>query len=168
MADRRDELDSILDEALASYWDAEPLAGLEERIVTRIRATQRRTRAVAAGIVLALSAVMCAVIFGVPTPSHPKLPVKLTAAPRVEAKPLPFRRVDVSASKPTSRRRQIAPKAATFPMRSPVTQEERLLLVMLTQNPGAAAELDRFRQRQNAPLEITPLDIPELPSGSEN
>ena len=172
MPGKRTELDTILDEALASYGKAEPLAGLEERIVSRVRATQRPARgksaAIMAAMVLAVSAIVCAVLIGVfPTPSRPKPPVLVSTAGQVEDKLLPPKRVQVPAMlKPKSSRRQAAPKEPTFPMRSPVTEQERLLLVLVTRKPGAAAELDKFRQRQSAPIEIAPLDVPELPNGS--
>ena len=39
-----DELNSIIDRALSSYSDVQPLAGLEERVLNRIRASESARR----------------------------------------------------------------------------------------------------------------------------
>jgi hypothetical protein len=57
-----DEFDNILDDAMAEYRDAEPLAGVEGRVLRRLAERTKRRRAwwgwsLAAGLAMALLAV---------------------------------------------------------------------------------------------------------------
>jgi len=72
-----DEFDNILDDALAEYREAEPLAGLEGRVLRRLAEPTRRRRAwwgwsLAAGLAMALLAV--AARFELRDPPYQPLP----------------------------------------------------------------------------------------------
>jgi hypothetical protein len=170
MAANRAELDRILEEGLSSYPDAEPLAGIEDRILVRIRATQtpRRSR-----VMFRLALAACTVglaLFLLPTrqplPSHAD-----RSAPAVSPTPIrPYRSAQVSKRIPARRLRAAAlRKRRVFPTPSPVTSQEHLLLLLAAKDPDEADQaFASLRRTQNEPLEIAPLVIQPLAAGGQN
>jgi hypothetical protein len=170
MAANRAELDRILEEGLSSYPDAEPLAGIEDRILARIHAAQtpRRSRVMVA-LALAASTVGL-VIFLLPTrqplPSNADRP-----APAVSPAPVrPSRSAQVSKRIPARRFGAAAlRKRRVFPTPSPVTSQEHLLLLLAAKGPDEADQaFASLRRAQNEPLEIAPLVIQPLATGGQN
>jgi hypothetical protein len=160
--DRFDNLDELIDGGLAAY-TPEPLAGLENRVLTRVRLDARRRRL--GWWVLAIPAIATLIVIAVFSTRGP--------APRPQ--PVPMARVDRSlapaittASHPPVRRRRAKqhkelPKQDQFPTPAPFTPEERALIAVAQLPP---AELEAVVESQNtwkeiriAPLEIPPVQI---------
>jgi hypothetical protein len=179
MPHSRDELEKILDAGLSSYPNAEPLAGIEARVLARIRPVEparykwTRLRAVAA-----LSLVMVAFIASLLliTRSGPReRPAIVSSTSHVQRTPAPAKAKQVVVATAQSRHRSsrihkipAVPKEPVFPRLSPVTSEEHLLLVLVTNSPEKTAEaFDSLRRRANEPLEITPIVISPLETSGE-
>src|SRR5579859_7817535 len=111
-----DELDRRIDDALAGYSGAEPLAGIEERVLRRVRvATRRRAFGWAAAIAVAAAMVVTVSVVRVPrvvTPTYRVgVPAVMRPAPVLEkARVVTARRV-----KPRARRARRLPKLEQFP-----------------------------------------------------
>jgi hypothetical protein len=99
-----------------------------------------------------------------------KLPNSEAAVLRTEPMPLP---ADLSGFQHKAARARIGstavlPKRRVFPIPSPMTKEEHLLLVLVRRNPEEAGlAFDNMRQRADEPVEISPLTIAPLPGGEE-
>src|SRR4051812_15700502 len=130
-----DELDRIIDCGLAGYAAHQPLAGLEERVLNRVRLANAGSRrlswrhwtlalpVLAALIVLAValksSRAPVAKFQSVPvTPSETRAPVLATAVTRA-AIPRRF-----------ARHTQALPKRNHFPTPTPITAAERALIAL--------------------------------------
>jgi hypothetical protein len=176
-AEERDELDRILNQALFAY-PAEPLLGIEARLLRRVRnegrATQRTSlastfwsRALGAGLAVALVA---AGVFL----SRSGL-VKKTANPNPTAAARPVNSVKAAAEttppeagtrenqeiEGTIRgavRRSALPKLDVFPTPSPLTPEE-LALARMTK---AALPAATARQESAVPVQLEPIQIQVL------
>jgi hypothetical protein len=165
MAGSRDEIERILDDGISSYSDAEPLTGIEERIVARIRSAKAPRLGLAAlGLAgLSIGLAVAASLFLLVSRNQPQ-PVAIVS----ETKPLTIelapRPAPVRMPKPRRAARMAAlPKERMFPTPSSVTREEHLLLVLVTNHPEEAAEgFESLRQRANEPVEIPPLVIEPL------
>jgi hypothetical protein len=164
-----DELDRRIDNALAGYAGAEPLAGIEERVVRRVRVASRRRAfgwaaaiAVAAGLVAAVIVVRAPqhampksnVIARVETVSPPR-PVPVAEKPRV----VPVHRVKSRVLRPGP-----LPKQEQFPAPTPLTAEERALLALVEHHPAEAQHVFAELQKSGEPIEIQPIQIPPLQS----
>jgi hypothetical protein len=161
------ELDRMIDSALAAYSDAEPLAGLEERVLYRVRgavAGRRRVLGWAGVIAIAVSVVMAAIVGRAPRHLESKIyivgipavtrPVPAVETPRVVAKRPP-------KSRPS--RHMLLPKQRQFPAPPPVTGEEHALVAFVARHPGEARQLFAELQKQSdEPIEIQPIQIPPL------
>ena len=187
-----DEFDSILDDALAEYRDAEPLAGMEARIMQRVRLqTQRRRKLWWQWSALAAAAAVLAIAAGiglsdrahhqaVPTP-----PIVQKQPPTVEPRPqstdalarnhktVPERgRVTETARAPHSQMSSTAQLASTeptprrgqFPSLAPLQPEERVLLALAKTHPEALID----RADPNKELAIAPIDIRPLADESSD
>jgi hypothetical protein len=144
----QDELDGWVDGALASYSSAEPLAGLEQRILSRVRRPRRWWWGLAipaAAAIVAVVAIPRRQTLDVPMPVPPP------AVAAVEARPAP---------PPVQRHRVIAaplPKQASFPSASPLTAEERLLLQLARNHPEELLTPAVVDEIEIKPIEIAPL-----------
>lgn len=148
-------LDRQLDAALAKYSAAEPRAGLEDRILANLRA--ERTHAPVRswlrwGTAGAFAAVAIALAVMVLRSTHPSAPV--THRPFIET-PAPKQqqqRVATNAGKSIAPQRRsvkarpdhpavatAAPKLDVFPSPQPLTEEEKMLVGYIVQNPEEAA-----------------------------
>jgi hypothetical protein len=160
-----DELDKLLDNSLARYSAVEPLTGLEERIMQRLAAGQhRRTTgnfarwAAAIGCLTTLSAFAVLVQIRETESAHARL-----AQPRQVATEtllpiaLPQQRFSLTAPAGRGKRR---PKQSDFPVRTPMTPEEKALLRLATYSKGAFSDLDKVAEPiQIAPVEVEPVLI---------
>src|SRR5579884_1652911 len=138
MGDR--DIDRLIDSALARYTDAEPLDGIEQRVLNRVLAT-RASRRRAWWFGIAASAVATALLLiavGTHTrPAPPKQVARVTAPPARQpvvvaaaapARPIRHRR------RPTRR----LPKERQFPSPAPLTGGEQALLAFVRRNPAQA------------------------------
>ncbi len=165
---QRDVLETILDSALHSYSQAEPLAGLEERILNRAgTANVKGSRPYLRSLVVAsLLGVLC---LGVFTLMRPKQIPLVTAAhkppvPSLSALELPVRSPlqQVPTFRPR-RPRQALAKQEQFPTPEPPTAEERNLMRFIERDPKQAAEAFASLQRKSdTPLAIEPLQVRPL------
>ena len=161
-----DELDRRIDDALAGYSGAEPLAGIEERVLRRVRvATRRRAFGWAAAIAVAAAMVVTVSVVRVPrvvTPTYRVgVPAVMRPAPVLEkARVVTARRV-----KPRARRARRLPKLEQFPAPTPLTAEERALIAFVEHHPAEAQQVfAALQKRSHEPIEIQPIQIPPLRS----
>lgn len=175
-----EDLDRILDHALTEYRDAEPLAGIEDRILRRVAAqpepSPRRWAWVFAAAVAA-AVVMVAVWLGVRERPHQQAVATKVAAPAQQAPPSAAN-VDTAASssgpsRPVAKAHRSwqrpssvnTPQVATakpvlkqFPAPMPMTSQEHALLALARTHPDALlASRDDADQINIAPIEIKPL-----------
>ena len=163
----QDDLDRLIDGALADYSSAEPLAGLEVRVINRVRATEaarkRRWRWQLALAAPVLAAIVIAVLVRKPQP--PAITRVVPPRCRVETAPPPppLAAVRHLAPRPAARTRRASahsqlPKRATFPTLTPLTNEERLLVKLAEFHPhgllARPAEEIEIKPIQIAPLRI--------------
>lgn len=165
MDNSHDELDRLIDSALAGYSNAEPLAGLEARVLNRVRVTQARRRLLVWGLALAVAASV--VVVGIvkrtaPTTvpksaeivqAKPALPTAVTRLARVMPKRVSVKR---------SRRPKPLPKLEQFPSPAPLTAEERALVALAQQDPEELGKFAEMERESEAPLEIQPIQIAPL------
>ena len=162
----RETLDNMLDDALACYSGAEPQAGLEERVLHRVRAsdvTRRRPIRWAFAFSLAAALVLVAVVMKAPSNPHPKprdtaraeIPA-LVEQPRIA---LQHRRGRVVARRAPSP----LPKLEQFPAPAPLTAEEQALRSFVERDPAKAQQVfAQLRKRTNDPIGIQPIQIAPL------
>lgn len=172
-----DHDDAILEAALKSYTNAEPLAGLEERILNRvitsapIRRRNLATMLLVAGMGLVAVCVLLVVVGQRNTPpttpkDRPVQTAENTPAIAGIREPVPaitrqeFRRPIQHARKPEveALRRELNVMA-----KAP-TAEECALLRFVDQNPQDAAVIFASFEKEAAPLEFRPLEIKPLES----
>ena len=177
MNEREQKLDALLDAALAQYGDAEPLSGLEERVLDRLHtAPQRRAWWMWGAVVAAVAAVVVAVVMMRPAEQKPQ-PITAQAPkqqPVVVTPPVAPVRTARAPKQAAPRRvalQQVAkaePKRDVFPTPEPPDEQERLLVRYMRQTPRAEVLAQVNRQ----PLEFheDPLSAPSTntsPSKSE-
>jgi hypothetical protein len=178
MTDNRDDFDDLIDRALPSYSRAEPLAGLEQRVLQRIQLEaparprtwwRRPAFAVPAFAALLLAGVVVRMSWQpVPRPSGirpdqvaPNLAVVKppAALPRL-AQPAPSRKIRRPRRAPV----KSLPKQEIFPAPMPMTPEERVLLAWAGRVPAEAARtLADLRKRTSEPVSIQQIQIQPLP-----
>jgi hypothetical protein len=150
-----DAIDQVLAEALARYSNAEPLAGLEDRVLCRVRtggAQPPRWRwrwvcAVAAGAALG------AILWMRTTPDHLRMPRTTPRPPEIARAP----EATPTAKQPAPRAR--TPKRRQFPTPAPLTRDERALLAYVRIAPNEARDLHR---RIDEPIRIDEIKIGPL------
>jgi len=143
-------LDEMLDSLLASYSNAEPRPGMETRILANLSARQKSRKLgfawlwVSAGAA-AVVVIMMAILFNHST-VLPKSPViagpvpapKIKSTPAVSSVPLG---ASIKARVPTVQERVIETdvRQEVFPSPSPLSEQEKLLLLYLRATPRDAA-----------------------------
>ena len=154
------ELDRLLDSALASYSDAEPLAGIEERVMRRVVGSKRRPSLWWLGAAVPVAACLLVLLTSREVVAPPKLPVPPRPVEVAQARPEPV----VVRQQPTPRRlrRPRAAKQDQFPAAAPLTGEEQRLLQLVAVAPEA------LRPAPLTPLEIKPIEIKPLDIGGTN
>jgi len=164
-SEKRDELDQLIDSALAGYVDAEPLAGLEQRVIDRVRlATRTRSLVRWASAAVALATVLLAVVATRPKPVQPLvgqairpavlLPGAVPQSQRQAERPAPRKQ---KSRNPATQTR--LPKRDQFPTPAPLTAEERALIQLARFHPDEAQSPSELRPIEIAPIEIAPLQI---------
>lgn len=173
-----DELDRLLDEALASYSSEEPRPGLEQRVLGRVRAagTPRRFGwwrwAVAIPVFASL---LVLAINHWSKPQQPTAERNLASARPAAATvvaPVQLRHAAPHRARRVVNRPMVTrsplPKREVFPLPAPLSPEERALVDLVTRFPDQAREiLIEADRRSRQPIEIPRIEIPPLPDGSE-
>ncbi|MBZ5619471.1 MAG: hypothetical protein LAQ69_12220 [Acidobacteriia bacterium] len=173
-----DELDKLLDEALASYSSEEPRPGLEQRVLGRVRAagTQRRFGwwrwAVAIPVLASLLVVAIThrvkpqATIAERTISTAQPPATTDAASAEEPQAAAPRRRHRVVTRPVVARSPL-PRLSVFPRPSALSPEERALVDLVARFPDQAREvLIEADQRSAEPIEIRKIQIPPLTGGS--
>ena len=153
-----DELDRIIDCGLAGYAAHDPLAGLEDRVLNRVRLSNAGRRKLSWRYwALALPVLAALMLLAVAS--------KSSRAPVARLQPLPAARGETPAPVPaqgvtraaiarrSSRHTQPLPKRNQFPTPTPLTAAERALI--------AIAELPPL-EKNSEEIQIAPIEIPPL------
>jgi len=166
---RERALEAALDKALARYASVEPLAGLEQRVLHRVRAagagrSYRFGRwTIAAGV--AAAALLIAVLWKsqVPPGVHRASLARAVAYPeRPQIGPRP-------APRAMKRHRAAAglPKRRVFPTPAPVSREESAFLALAGAPDQVRAWLD-LERRNSKPIQVEEIRIEPLRSDDAN
>jgi hypothetical protein len=156
--EKQDELDRVLDAALAKYAVVAPRAGLEERLLSSLRAEQARVpdRAwwhwIVAG---ALAAVIVAVMLVAWRSGRPQAPV-IADHPSTPAPSVPPSGAQIASNSGAIRKSPLrrsspkveiaaVPKLDQFPSPQPLSQQERILVNYVEQYPERSVLLARAR-----------------------
>lgn len=150
---KRDELDDLLNRALASYSTAEPRLGLERRVLNSVLTAPKPSRF--PRWVIAIP-VLASVLFLLidrkesPRPARPPITARQMVTPEI-----------VRAAETPARRRQVrmrsAQKPAAFPTPSPLTTEERALLQLVARAPEKAVGFAVELAATIEPIRVEPL-----------
>jgi hypothetical protein len=173
-----DELDRLLDEALASYSSEEPRPGLEQRVLSRVRAEGTARRVDWWRWALAIPVFASLVLLAITHRARPQAaqvernhssahaPATTVAAPAEPRHAAP-RHAHRVLNRPVVARSPL-PKRDVFPLPAPLSLEERALVDLVTRFPDQAREIFiEADQRSRQPIEIQRIEIPPLPGGSE-
>ncbi|MGA8027577.1 MAG: hypothetical protein WB992_10545 [Bryobacteraceae bacterium] len=160
-----DALEIILDHALHAYSQAEPLAGLEERILNRTRAAKvERDAGYARPFATAsLALLLCLSAFVLLRPGHTPGPkISPVAANRKPTVPRLHLAVQPHLAARSRRRPRVLPKQEQFPTPEPLSAEERILARFVDRDPNEAAKSFASLRNVDAPIAIPPLQITPL------
>jgi hypothetical protein len=188
-----DEFDQVLDDALAEYCEAEPLAGLEDRVLQRLRLqTEPRLKLwwrwsaiTAAAVALVIAAWIglgdrTRQDFRKPSVVQKQVPAVEAQSPQVDARTAyehpASKRTPVA--KATSHKtpvpvaqasRELAPMRGQFPSPAPLKPEDRMLLALAKTHPELLME-ERGEDKEIviAPINIKPLVDETAASQGEN
>ena len=155
MKKQPDELDQLLNEALATYSAAEPRPGIAPRVLRHVRTAARPRPGWRAWVAIAVPVLATLWLLAV---NH-AVPVQAPAPPAALPPSLPAPLI--AHVVPEHPRR--VPRKERSPSPQPLTPEERALVALATQNPERAHELiEPAEPRPIEPLEIPKLEIPPL------
>jgi hypothetical protein len=150
-----DDLDNILDTALARYSGEEPLAGLEQRVLNRARAEGRVRRFRWGRWVLAI-VVVCTITLAV-LPKRPLPTAKLGGGLQ-----------SARGFSPAVANRSVPPRQARQarrPALPPLSREERAWLALAARAPNPAGEaLLDLERRGTEPIQVEEIKIEPLRS----
>jgi hypothetical protein len=161
----RDKIESLLDDALASYSRQEPRPGLDRRVLDRIHSAGA-PRLMFPRWAWAVSAAACLLWAGIFWNRHAATPerVQVTQVSHVAAA-----RETAPARPATPRiaarlhKRKVLPRLPQFPAPAPVTDEERALLAFVARAPKEAQEaLIDWQQLDVEPIRIEEIKIQPL------
>jgi len=173
-----DDFDELLNEAVSEYRDAEPLAGMEERVLTRLQASEPARKGLGWRWVVAISCaatVVVAVWSGAArrTPQT-AAPAEIASGATVESAlpstapmqaiaPTPksseiHRHATRSSPVATPTESAAKTKLAVFPSPTPLTPEERAFMAVLQMSPDAMAAASP----PDAPVTIAEIEIKPL------
>lgn len=162
-------LDSLLDASLRRVAAAEPLAGLDDRILARLRSAPppRPWRlGVLAGAALAAVAIFLAVVLpprAVAPARTPPMIVTTAALPAPPLRTMPLPRP--ARPRIIAAARAPEPRPVVFPAPYPLSAQEKLLLAYIRQTPPE--EVGREEPDRSSPLLIAPIRITPLEAAKE-
>jgi hypothetical protein len=168
--EHKNELDRLLDQALASYVNQEPDPALRTRILARVAEAEPSAKR----LWLLAPAAACAATIMIALLLHPAMraprpvpaaepaiasvsqsPAAVPATPRQMIRP-----PAVLTSRRTRRSEHAAPaRTGSFPSPSPLTAEESILLNFATTHPQQARQVLTTTAADRAPLVTKPLSI---------
>jgi hypothetical protein len=158
MVENGDDLDRLLENALASYSGQEPRAGIEQRILRRVRPVYHASEWILPGVALAAVAILC--VAGMITISRRENRPVATAPP---PPPVAMRPAAVASPKGIQVSRKRLPTQERFPSVAPLTNEERALLLLAESAPDQARNvLEGWDPGEITPLSIDEISIPPL------
>jgi hypothetical protein len=178
-----DELDQVLDDALEEFREAEPLAGLEERVLQRLRLQPERQRGFWwrwSAIAVAAAALAIAAWIGLERRTRQEIAPPVATVKQAPVEPAQKSASALAASQPIAKRNPVAkpvsrvaavvpmpaqlaadravPGAETFPSPVPLKAEEQMLLALATTHPDLLTkEPDGDKEIVIAPINIKPL-----------
>ena len=180
--ERNHEVDKLLDAGLARYSSAEPRPGLENRILAGLRAQPQPSRWLdwrwAGALATAAVAVLVLAVFFLrqplpepPPPAVARAPVPQptpTAAPTpepvqppviTEVQPVPHPNAQASSHfhRSPEGRLGAGPRLDTFPAPAPLSEQQRLLLLLVQHTPKEQLLARQLGAGPIEPLEIQPL-----------
>jgi len=159
-------LEQILDAALAQYSNTEPLAGLEQRVINRVRAEggARPSRFGRWALALGLAAAIIVAVSVWWMQPRPLIALPLPIARSIDPSP---RFEPPAAVRPTKNAAVHVPRE--FPIPTPVSREERALLALVALAPDQAREaLLDLQRRSTEPIQVDQIKIDPLRSDYEN
>ena len=159
---KKADIDSIIDGALSHYARAEPLAGIEQRVLNRIATTDPgiRTSKILAWVLccpILIALLAIAISAWAPTMSQPAH-IDFAALPHVA---LPSNTFVIVRRPARHARLPIAPKPS-------ISSDERRLLALVESHPAELQQILADMQRRNQEpveireIQIAPLQIPEV------
>lgn len=160
----RDELDTIIENAVRSYAAAEPSPELAASILRRAQQgplPQRKSRrlALAVAVAVAATAALAFVLVGrLSLPAAPTAVATAPAAPEIHA----VREVSGVTAKEVPSRPRRAKVEAGRPLSAPYSKEELALLTFVEQNPKEAAKVAEEQKQPLEPLSQPPITISHL------
>ncbi len=175
--DNRDRLETMIENALQSYIAAEPLAGLEERILNRIQATRLKTGPayfppVAVG---GLALMLCLSFLALMGPREPLAPKDSIAAATSKHSIPNSSLIELPSTQPHRRiarakhrgHPQSLAKQSMFPIPKPATGQERALVRFIDADPkGAVEAFASLRHKNDELITVQPIQVPPLQGGS--
>jgi hypothetical protein len=181
MSDQENNLDRLIDAALATYADPGPASGLEARLMARIDAEREHQHRGfrwlwACG---ALAAAACTVLLIAPWRSaSPHAAPRITARSERPEADAPSGTSVSQPGKPATAQLHKAglhttahnapPKLGVFPIPTPLTGEEQALVHFATRNSEAQVKsLMAVEQPVDAPIDIAAISIPPIKPPSE-
>lgn len=185
--DDRDELDDVIDGALPAYSSADPMEGLENRVLHRVQAAGAARRspwpyrlAFAIPALAALLFVGIALRIGWNSGSRTTDRARRAAVsepssltPEPQPSPAPATRVaepkrGIKKGLAHSAPARSLPKKECFPTPMPMTDEERALVAWVGRAPIEAVQAFAELQKRSAePIAIQPIQIPPLQSDGD-
>jgi len=182
-----DELDRLLDSALATYADPGPGSGLEERVLAALAqhslpVSRPRRRRIPWLIAIPVAACVVGVWLAIPKSVHPPVSGPQIAERHQPANAIPFASHPAQPQRKSAHRSRSfdrpapaliaravpAPKLDVFPAPRPLTAEEQVLVSAVT--GGSKAEREALLESQkplDSPLDIAALNIPPLAAPGE-
>jgi hypothetical protein len=158
---QNDDLDTRINDALEQYLSTEPLAGMEQRIVNRVRlaAPPRRTGSWKLLAACSVSVFICIHLWPVRVPP-PLIPPVRAAGPAPLPSPQPMQATAPNISRAVPRS---LPRKPIFLVPAPFTPQERALLSLVENHPEEARQaFADLSNRTNQPIEIPPIEVPLL------
>jgi hypothetical protein len=166
--EHRDPLAHLLDDALATYANQNPRPGLEQRVLNRIRA-EGAPRVPLLRWALPVAAMGC-LLAGIAVWNH-RAPAPAPSERRTEASPPPANVATTEPAKllrrqpkkllrrqPENVHRARVPKEPEFPIRTPLTHQERALVAFVRSAPNQALQVFG----ETPPTKTEPLRIEEI------
>jgi hypothetical protein len=183
---REEEFDRLVNDALAEYRDAEPLAGLDDRVLRRLNVAAAPQRmkwhwlAVPALALLTLLVWLGARHPPIRQPA-PEVAAQKTPAAVVQPQPMPERVVEKPVVSHRARQRSqrtlnvtataaspTTPVRNQFPSPAPLNHEERALLALVENDPGLLERLAREKTSNDIePITIKPLENVSASEGED-
>lgn len=165
-----DELDRIIDCALASYSEAMPQPGLQERVRNYIRTAeaQRRKRTLMrAALPFAAALLFAAIVLRTTHDSTPKIAVveRPSVRPTITKPALAESDFRMKTATRRASRSVLLPKKQRFPTAAPLTSGERALLALVGRYPVETEQMIADMQKRiNDAIDVAPIQIPPLQS----